>query len=114
MVASRLVAVGHDDDLRAAQILRVFRTPFPRSAGIACRNASRMLDRVNILLTIDDVNETAIANRLNDERQAIEDATNAVELPKPTPIAGRTPLPKLLAGKADDLGHEPPVLVGIG
>jgi hypothetical protein len=95
VLATWRIVVRHDDDLRAAQGLRVLIAPLAGPAGVARRDTACALDGVDVLLALAHVDALARCGGAEDLRQAIEDrrvpATFQMQPPAPSGRRWRNP-----------------------
>src|SRR5689334_9666272 len=96
MFAPRLVFIGNDDDIGAAQCFAVAVAPFASAHRAARRGEFALNQRLNILFALDNEDGQASRNVADDLRQAIENRFNAFQLPDPAAFAVGLTLAKVL------------------
>ena len=110
---SGFVAVRDDRHLRATEAVRVLVAPLPRTPGVAGRHHARLLQRVNVLLALNDPDRAPVLDRLKHLRQPVEDTAGVAELPFPTPGTIRLALAEVLRREPDDLEERLAALVRV-
>jgi hypothetical protein len=92
----------------------VYRVPLARAAGVARRGEPDPLERVDILLALDDVHHARGVGRAH-PIQAVQHAPGVAERLDPAPwrLGIRPPLAKVLGIEPHDLKHERAGLVAV-
>ena len=86
MVAARLIVVGQDDDMAAAQMLAVVSKPLAGAAGIARRDQPTRAQRINVLFALRD--EHGLGGIGGDQLgKTVGDALDPASIPYPTAAA---------------------------